>query len=522
MKSKSTPVSTWKCPPVIGARKKVPLLDGRKVYQIFLDNAASTKPFQAVSEFLEEISPYYSNIHRGMGFDSMFCTERYELARQIVGEFVGYTSHLDVVIPVRNTTEGMNLLANSIPFSPGDRVLITLSEHHSNDLPWRDKAIVEHLPLQPNGLLDLQLLEDRLIAGNGKVRVVSVTGASNVLGVVLPIHDIAEIAHRHGALVVVDGAQLVPHRRVDMRPHLDPGHIDFLVFSGHKMNSPYGVGAVIGKKSLFDTVKPYQSGGGTVHAVSVDNVIWADTPDRQEAGTPNILGLLALAETIQIVQSVGMEAIAQHERELTQQLVQGLSEIPEVTILGDTTGEVDRVGVVSFTITGVHHALAGAILSYEWGISVRNGCFCAQPLIKQQLAVNSTQEQEMLSHIQQRDLRNIPGAVRASLGIHNNRQEIVTFIEAVRCIANQQWDGVYEQDRATGEFLPQGFEFDFSSLPNFGNTTDRASLVAWRKMPQRLLLALLGAVLMIPAGVLALQGAQMQLKTPQPAIEVRE
>jgi selenocysteine lyase/cysteine desulfurase/multidrug efflux pump subunit AcrA (membrane-fusion protein) len=472
MKTKSQDLD-WKCPSVIGANKKVPLLDGRQIPQIFLDNAASTKPFAAVNEFLVKIQPYYSNIHRGTGFDSMFCTERYESARQIVGEFVGYDPDLDVTIPVRNTTEGMNLLANIIRFEPGDRVLTTLSEHHSNDLPWRSKAIVEHLLINADGSLDPNLLEQRLIAAEGKVRVVTVTGASNVLGTVLPIHEIAEIAHRHHALIVVDGAQLVPHRQVDMRPHHDPGHIDFLVFSGHKMNCPYGVSAVIGKKALFDAAPPHQPGGGTVAAVGLEQVFWAEAPDRHEGGTPNILGLIALAQTIQTIESIGMSAIAAHDRDLTLQLIAGLSRIPGVTVLGDTEGKQDRVGVVSFNVDGIHHGLVAAILSYEWGIAVRNGCFCAHPLLIHVLDVSPEREQQMVANIQQDDWRNIPGAVRASLGIHNTQQEIVTLVEAITWIARQEWKGVYAQDRSTGEFTPQGFDFDFSKLPDFGDSGDR-------------------------------------------------
>lgn len=512
--------TAWKCPPVVGANKKVPLLDGRQVPQIFLDNAASTKPFQAVSEFLDEIQPYYSNIHRGTGFDSMFCTELYDSARRIVGEFVGYNPDRDVVIPVRNTTEGMNLLANTIPFAPGDRVLIMLSEHHSNDLPWRRKAIVEHLPIDIDGLLDLEVLEARLIAAQGKVRVVSVTGASNVLGTVLPIHDIAKIAHRYHALVVVDGAQLVPHRQVEMRSHLDPGHIDFLVFSGHKMNCPYGVGAVIGNKEVFDGAMPYQPGGGTVYSVNVDDVIWADSPERYEGGTPNILGLPALAQTMQILESFGMNAIATHERELTIQMVTGLSQIPGVTILGDSPTKADRVGVASFTVAGVDHALVAAILSYEWGIAVRHGCFCAHPLIKHCLNISPAQEEQMVAEIHEGDWRNVPGAVRASLGIHNTRQDIVTLIEAVSCIARQDWQGVYQQERSTGEFIPKGFEFDFSDLPNFGSQARDKPASLWSK---RILITLVSAVLMIPIGVLASQRMQQSCDhRPQLPIESRQ
>src|SRR5919202_2363979 len=382
----------FECPEVLGSKHSVPLLDGRYVSQIFLDNAASTKPFRVVSDFLQEMQPYYSNIHRGTGFDSNLCTERYEEARRIVGEFVGWDCDRDVVIPVRNTTEGMNLLANTISFAPGDRVLTTILEHHSNDLPWRSKAQVEHLPVNSDGQINLAELERRLDPSKGRVRVVSMTGASNILGAVLPIHEIAALAHKYGALMVVDGAQLVPHRRVNMRPHTDPGHIDFIVFSGHKMNSPAGVGAVVGRRDIFAAAAPYQPGGGTVASVSTHSVTWAAPPDRNEAGTPNILGMLALARTIQVLEAVGMDKVEAHERHIASLLLQKLSRIPQVKILGSSDPEAmdNRVGVVTFTVDGVPHGLVAAILSYESGIAVRNGCFCAQPLMKRLLKVEET------------------------------------------------------------------------------------------------------------------------------------
>ena len=471
--TKAIPYSSnkFQCPEVVGAKHSVPLLDGRYVPQIFLDNGASTKPFQVVSDFISQIEPYYSNIHRGTGFDSHFCTERYEEARQIIGEFVGWDSELDVVIPVRNTTEGMNLLANTITFAPGDRILTTILEHHSSDLPWRTKAKVEHLPINAEGQIDLKELERRLDPSKGRVRVVTVTGASNILGSVLPIHEIATLAHKFGALMVVDGAQLVPHRRVNMKSHSDPGHIDFLVFSGHKMNAPAGVGAVVGRRDIFATCAPYQPGGGTVASVSTTSITWAAPPDRNEAGTPNILGLLALARTIQVLEAVGMDQVEAHERHLTSLLLQKLSRIPQVQILGSRDPEAteNRVGVVTFTVDGVPHGLVGAILSYEWGIAVRNGCFCAQPLMKRLLGVEQTctcpSEEEIASA--RGDRHNVPGAVRASLGIHNTEEEMDTLVEAVTRIANKQWQGNYEQDAATGDYLPHGFNFDFSLLPSF-------------------------------------------------------
>lgn len=460
----------FRCPEIVGVRREVPLLSGRWVQQIFMDNAASTKPFREVSDFLLEIQDYYSNIHRGTGFDSAFCTHRYEEARHIIGDFVGWDSEKDVVIPVRNTTEGLNLLANSIPFAPGDRVLITFLEHHSNDLPWRGRAQVEYIPIDEVGRVNLDAFKERLDPKHGSVRIVSCTGASNVTGNVLPLHDIARLAHEHGAMMVVDAAQIVPHRRLRMLPHDDPRHLDFVVFSAHKMNSPYGEGAVVGRRDLFAEAVPYLQGGGTVYSVSLDHVVWADPPDRQEAGTPNILGMFAMAKAIQVMEGVGMEVVEAHERALTSRVLSGLAEIPEVGVFGlkDPAVTEDRLGVVTFMVVNSAHPLVASVLSYESGIAVRHGCFCAHPLIKQLLNITREQERLFEEEIRQGDRRHTPGAVRASLGLHNTEEEVDTFIEAMKVIARQEWKGDYEQDVCSGEFLPKGFEFDFSKLPGFG------------------------------------------------------
>jgi selenocysteine lyase/cysteine desulfurase len=485
---------------VIGANHKVPLLNGDSVSQIFLDNAASTKPFQEVNDFIQEISPYYSNIHRGTGFDSTFCTQRYEEARQIIGDFVGWHPQRDVVIPVRNTTEGLNLIANTINFEPGDRIITTVLEHHSNDLPWRNKAQIDHLSIDRNGRLNLVDLEDLLIQARGRVKIVCVTGASNVTGTITPVAKIAAIAHKYRALIAVDGAQLIPHRRFNIKPHDDISHIDFLVFSGHKMNCPFGIGIVVGRKDIFQKSPPYQVGGGTVQSVSLDRVIWAETPHKQEAGTPNILAMLALARTIQVMEKIGMKNIEAHEQKLTALILQGFSRIPQIEVLGLSDPEMvsERVGVVSFTVQGVNHALVSAIMSYEWGIAVRHGCFCAQPLIKRLLNVTPEQEQNLEYKISQGNRENFPGAVRVSLGIHNTIAEVARLTEAVATIAKKQWQGDYRQDLALGEFRPQNYSFDFSLLPGFSPVVNRKDLEQTPVITEKnLLLQALRSVLLI-------------------------
>lgn len=457
-------------PAIIGATHPVPLLDGRTVDGIYFDNAASTKPFAQVSDFLKSIEPFYSNIHRGTGFDSIYCTHLYEEARRIILDFVGGDPERQIVIPVRNTTEGLNLLAMSMEFDKSrDLVITSMMEHHSNDLPWRGPARVEYIPADTGGILDLAWLEARLKHHGGAVKLVSVTGASNVVGTVTPIHEIARLAHAHGARICVDAAQLLPHRPVDMGAADDPGRLDYLVFSAHKLNSPYGEGAVIGDFSHFKEAAPYLQGGGTVYSVGLDHVIWADPPDKQEAGTPNILGMLAMAKALKVMGEFGMDNLVAHEQALTRRLLAGIAEIPRIGVFGMTDPEdlENRLGVVSFTVAGLHHALVAAILSYEGGICVRNGCFCAHPLIKQLLNVSPEQEAAFEAAIHEGDRSDVPGAVRASIGIHNRMAEVDHLLAMLRIIADEKWRGNYVQDPATGEFQPEGYRFDFGALPGF-------------------------------------------------------
>jgi selenocysteine lyase/cysteine desulfurase len=374
-------------------------------------------------------------------------------------------------VPVRNSTEGLNLLASTFDFRPGDVALTSLLEHHSNDLPWRGKARVEHVSLRGDATLDVAGLGRKLAELRGRVRIVAITGASNVTGEVLPVHQIAEMAHRNGALIVVDAAQLAPHRTIRMLEHEDPRHLDFVVFSAHKMNSPYGEGVIVGPRNHFSEAAPYLQGGGTVYAVGLDHVIWADTPGRQEAGTPNILGLYALAGAIRAYERIGMEEIVAHEQRLTRRLLKGMLDLPGVAILGraDPDDLENRLGVVTFVVDGVHYHLVAAVLSYEYGIAVRAGCFCAHPLIKHLLQVPPESERELEASIQGGDRRFIPGAVRVSIGLHNTPEDIDRFLDALKAISAQSWIGNYVQDFTLGEFRPERFQFDFGECPGFAD-----------------------------------------------------
>jgi selenocysteine lyase/cysteine desulfurase len=449
---------------IIGIGRESPCLDRPPHPYVYLDNAASTPAFRAVQEKVDQLLEWYSSVHRGTGIKSLISTRAYDRAHEIVGSFVGADPHADVVIFGRNTTEAINTLADIFPFQPEDIVVTTLMEHHSNDLPWRARANVIHVGVDAQGALDMQELAQTLKQNAGRVRLVTVTGASNVTGFAPPIHTIAEMAHHAGALVVVDCAQLAPHRAIDMRPHDDPAHIDFVAISGHKIYAPYGSGALIGPRDFFTRVGPSYRGGGTIEIVTVDDVHWADPPERYEAGSPNVIGAVALATSLQILIGAGMDLVAEHEKTLTTYTLEKMSQIPGLRIFGSADPQRldDRLGVISFAIEGVHHGLATAVLGFEAGIGVRNGCFCAHPYILQLLGVQDEEYETFKGEVLDHDRRRVPGLVRVSFGCYNDTGEIDYLIEWLRRIQQGKIQGVYHQDRTSGAFYPE--DYDAGSL----------------------------------------------------------
>lgn len=418
---------------IIGLKQRVPLTNGRHQKYINLDNAASTPVFKKVWEFIEAFSPYYSSVHRGSGFKSQISTLLYDQAHEIVANFVGADMIDNTVIFTKNATEALNKLAHRFPFKKNAIVLTTEMEHHSNDLPWRDKVETIHIKITSSGNLDLEDLDSKLRLYNQRVALVCVSGASNVTGLVQPIHTIANMAHSHGAKIVVDAAQLAPHRQIDIRPNSDPWHIDYLVLSSHKMYAPFGTGALIAQKDIFLQSAPEYSGGGTVESVTLDEIIWAGLPDRDEAGSPNVIGAIAMAKALKHLSKIGMQQIEQHEYELTQYALKRLNSIDSVTIYGDQY--YDRVGVISFNVEGFSHQTLADILSNEFAIGVRNGCFCAHPYVVKLLGL-STQEiqrwqHQMKSHSSKNEL---PGLVRISFGCYNTMEDVDALVNAIQQI----------------------------------------------------------------------------------------
>lgn len=449
---------------IVGYDVKVPLLDGSETRYINFDNAASTPVLKPVLEKVNEFMQWYSNIHRGTGFKSQLSSFLYDYSREIVARFVNVDLEQHTIIFGKNATEAINKLAHRFPISPDQVILVSKMEHHSNDLPWRARTKVIHIEIDEQGrLLEADLLR-RLEEYKDRVALFAVTGASNVTGWINDIHHLAEICHRYRVPIMVDAAQLVPHRKVDMRPQDDPGHIDFLAFSAHKIYAPFGTGVLIGDKQVFDQGDPDYVGGGTVDIVSLDYTYWTDVPEKEEAGTPNTVGVIALAKALMVMDELGMDKVAEHESKLTRYALNKLRQVPDIFIYGgNDPNEIDqRLGVISFNINGLPNALVAAILNYEGGIGVRNGCFCAHPYIKCLLHITPEESRKLEENILRHDRSELPGAVRISFGIYNDEQEIDACVELLHRIARREWKGQYEVDHYTGEYHIKGVQPRFS------------------------------------------------------------
>ncbi|MBN1180038.1 MAG: aminotransferase class V-fold PLP-dependent enzyme [Anaerolineae bacterium] len=454
---------------IVGLEQVVPLLDGRRRPYINLDNGASTPALKSAQEKVNEFLEWYASVHRGAGFKSQLSTWAYEEARAIVLRFVGADPRANTAIFGKNTTDLLNKLAHHYR-ARGERVLTTTMEHHSNLLPWRvDGGLVDYVGVRADGRLDEDDLVRKLEAYGGDVGLVAVSGASNVTGYVTPIHRLAEIAHRFGARILVDAAQLAPHRQIEMGHPDDPAHIDFLVLSAHKMYAPFGSGALIGPPDVFADGVPDEVGGGVVDIVTLERTVWNALPERGEAGSPNVVGAIALAAAAEALQAIGWPAIEAHERELTAYALEALRAIRGLRILGssDPAAVDERLGVISFVLGDMPHALVAAILAHEYGIGVRNGCFCAHPYLLQLLEVSPEEAQAYQAAIERGDRTRIPGAVRASLGIYNTRAEVDELVAALSRIARGDVAGDYVLDRSTGDYALQGYAVRFEDFFSF-------------------------------------------------------
>lgn len=402
-------------------REDFPIL-GRKVHGkplVYLDNAATTqKPLCVLDAMREEYLNANANVHRGVHYLSVKATELHEQARETVRRFFNAKSSSEIVF-TRGTTEGLNLIAftfSEAMMQPGDEVIVSVMEHHSNIVPWqlaaqRKGIRLRVIPMSDDGILDLEAYK-RLF--NEKTKIVSVTQVSNVLGTINPVADIIKIAHEHGVPCMVDGAQSAPHMKVDVQ-QLD---CDFYVCSGHKMYGPTGIGVLYGKEEWLEKLPPYQGGGEMIEHVSFEKTTFEKPPLKFEAGTPDYIASHGLAVAINYMEQLGMDNIEKHEQELTAYAIDRLSKIDGMHIYGPSLPSSlsslhSHDAVVSFNVGNIHHMDMGTLLD-QLGIAVRTGHHCAQPLM---------------------DRLGVLGTVRASFALYNTKEEIDMLAEAIERVS---------------------------------------------------------------------------------------
>lgn len=408
-----------------GVDLTIKLSDGAYVTPICFDNGATTPPFKSVDKEIMKHMQMYGSIGRGKGPKSEYSTRVYEKCREYVKKYFNIANDDKyTVIFTKNTTEGINLLANTLINSKCDKVLTTRMEHHANDLPWRYTSNVIYVDVDEEGKVNIEDIEDELIKNKGEIKYVTITGASNVTGYVNPINKIAKIVHKHGAKIIVDAAQLAPHRAINMKGTGDGDSIDFLALSAHKMYAPYGSGVVVGLTEDLKNKEPFLKGGGAVDLVFDYDVYWSEPPARFEAGTPNYLGVIALYTAMNKLKEIGFDKIQEHEAMLKNRLLDGLDNIDRVVLYGSR--DCDRLGVVPFNVDGINYEAVADRLSYIRGIGVRQGAFCAHTYVRRLLGISDEGAQALLI----RDCK-AAGMIRASFGLYNTCQEVDEFLDTI-------------------------------------------------------------------------------------------
>ena len=370
----------------------------------------------------------YGSIGRGFSQKSNYSTDLYERTRETVLSFVGLNPAEDTdytCFYVNSTTDGLNKLASALITSKDDVVLSTRMEHHANDLSWRERCRVIYAEVDELGRIRYDEIE-RLLKEN-QVKLVAVTAASNVTGYVTDVHRIAKLAHQYGAMIVVDGAQIVAHRAFSMKGETADENIDFFVFSAHKMYSPYGGGAVIGLHSVLNEHMPEFYGGGTVQIVGDSSVSFKDAPALYEAGSPNYPGVIGMGKAMEILKAVGYDAIVEHEQKLIRRMMDGLKQFENVVIYGDTENISDRVGVVTFNFTDINSYFLAVKLTELGGVATRRGAFCAHPYVWRLLGIPD----EELAKYEDCGASGTPGMIRVSFGIYNTEEEVDQFLKVL-------------------------------------------------------------------------------------------
>ena len=463
----------------IGLNTKYKLANGQETQRIYLDSTASTLMMGIAHRAGEQFLNHYANTHSLMHFGAKIATKTYSWVHNLLLNFVNADNeHYTCFFIGSGTTSGMNRIARMFNnLEPKkDIVLVSIMEHHSNDLPHRKHGgHVIHIPVDTHeskmGCVDMDLLEHYLKQYEGRVNYVSITGISNVTGIINPINDVAKLAHQYGAYIVIDAAQMAAHVPIKMSGHDDPEmDIDALIFSGHKTYAPGSPGVIITRKDLISKTEPEEVGGGMVDRVFPERYyVKNNFPDREEAGTPNILGAVTLGASIHVMKQIGMDNILEEDTQLTHYCMNEMLKISEVVIYGSTKS-CPRAATISFNIKELNHGLVAAVLNDYFNIAVRNECFCAHPYVEKMLELTHKIQINEAKSKGVSNWNNEPwmGMVRVSFGIYNTESDVDNFIYAIKDIISKKDD--YSQNyliNSNGDYEHKSFKFsckDYFSL----------------------------------------------------------
>ena len=430
-------------PRVVGTDKFITLKNGKKSRVILLNNAATTPPFEktlkAVNKFLET----YGAFHRGAGPHANVTYQKTQEALDIIKKFLNIRDDQTLIF-TQNTSSAINLFIRLLNLTKDDIIITSIIEHTSNNLPWKynTPAKTVYVNAFDDGSLDYEDLEKKVKENAKNLKLITITGASNLTGYIPDIERISKLAHEYNALLFVDAAQLAPHRPINMKEQ----GIDALAFSAHKIYAPFGLGILALPKKILD-IAPVDPGGGSIDMISDTNVIWAPPNIRHQTGTWNITGIIATAESCNLIIKTGWEKIIKHEKELVKYAAIELSKIPNLILYVPAEKYIkeNRIGTFTFNINGIHHALLSSILENEYGIETRSGTICNHKLVRRWFKIDDKKQKEIESEIEKGNRLASYGIVRGSLGIHNTKKDIDCLVFALTFIATKGFKLKYKE-----------------------------------------------------------------------------
>lgn len=417
-----------------GIEDEIQLPNGNFTTPINFDNGATTPPLKSVTKVICDNIKNYGPIARGVGYKGEYCTKMFNDSKDSILSFFGVSECNDyTVVYTKSDTEALNLLAGTLIKNKEDMILTTRMEHHANDLPFRKYGTMVYVDVDDLGRINIDHIEEILIKHNGKIKVVTITGASNVTGYITPVHEIAKIVHKYNAIIIVDGAQLIAHKEINLMGRSSEESIDFITFSAHKAYAPFGSGAIVGKKEYLNNPDPFLTGGGCVSGVFDERVMYSSLPEKFEAGTQNFFGVIAMAQALNDLKEVGFDNIEEHEATLKNYLINNMKNINNVILYGDTKNTDDRLGVITFNVENRDYEDLAFKMATEKGISLRVGKFCAHPYVYRLLGVKDYDAYKDITSCD-----HYFGMVRASLGLYNTKEEADIFLNHLEYVANRR------------------------------------------------------------------------------------